>query len=103
MLIKPYEKNAKKHDRVQIENVKESIRQFGMVQPIVVDNEGTIIIGHCRFIALLEMGYKADNLPENFFIVKDLTDKEANKLRLLDNKLNESEWNKVYKYKEITT
>lgn len=29
--IKPYERNAKKHDETQIKNVMESIRQFGMV------------------------------------------------------------------------
>lgn len=33
--IKPYEKNAKKHDQTQIDNVAESIKQYGFVQPIV--------------------------------------------------------------------
>lgn len=33
----PYLRNAKKHDEKQISNVAESIKQFGMVQPIVVD------------------------------------------------------------------
>lgn len=46
--IKPYEKNAKKHDQTQIDNVAESIRQYGFVQPIVVDRDGVIVIGHCR-------------------------------------------------------
>lgn len=45
--IKPYEKNAKKHDQTQIDNVAESIRQYGFVQPIVVDRDGVIVIGHC--------------------------------------------------------
>lgn len=44
--IKPYEKNAKKHDQTQIDNVAESIRQYGFVQPIVVDKDGIIVIGH---------------------------------------------------------
>ncbi len=33
----PYEKNTKKHDDVQIKNVAESIKQYGFVQPIVID------------------------------------------------------------------
>ena len=33
----PYTKNAKKHDKRQINNVAESIKQYGFVQPIVVD------------------------------------------------------------------
>lgn len=47
----PYEKNAKKHDKTQINNVAESIRQYGFVQPIVVDKDGVIVIGHCRYEA----------------------------------------------------
>lgn len=35
--IKPYERNAKKHDDTQIKNVMESIRQFGFVQPFDLD------------------------------------------------------------------
>ena len=38
--IKPYIRNAKKHPNSQIENVAESIRQFGWVQPLVVDGGG---------------------------------------------------------------
>ena len=49
--ITPYEKNAKKHDKTQIDNVAESIRQYGFVQPIVIDRDGVIVIGHCRALA----------------------------------------------------
>ena len=45
--IIPYAKNAKKHNKVQINNVAESIRQYGFVQPIVIDCSGVIVIGHC--------------------------------------------------------
>ena len=86
--LKPYEKNAKKHDDVQIANVAESIKQFGMVQPIVVDKDNIVIIGHCRLEACKKLKYK--EIP----CVKadTLTDEQVAKLRLLDNKLNESEW-----------
>ena len=51
--VKPYPKNAKKHPAEQIANIAESIRQFGWTQPIVVDEDGVIIIGHgvCHIIA----------------------------------------------------
>ena len=40
--IKPYARNAKKHDDKQIANVAESIKQFGWQQPIVCDADGII-------------------------------------------------------------
>ena len=88
--IKPYKKNAKKHDETQIKNVMQSIKEFGVVQPIVVDKNNTIIIGHCRYEAIKRLGY--DELQEDWVKVVDLSEEEAEKLRLLDNKLNESEW-----------
>lgn len=86
--IYPYQRNAKKHDQVQIDNVAESIRQFGMVQPIVIDKDNNVIIGHCRLLACKKL--KMREVPT--VKLEDLTPEEANKLRLLDNKLNESEW-----------
>ena len=88
--IKPYKKNAKKHDETQIKNVMQSIKEFGVVQPIVVDKNNTIIIGHCRYEAMKRLGY--DELQEDWVKVVDLSEEETEKLRLLDNKLNESEW-----------
>ena len=88
--IKPYKKNAKKHDETQIKNVMQSIKEFGVVQPLVVDRTNTIIIGHCRYEALKRLGY--DQLQDDWVKVVDLSEQEAEKLRLLDNKLNESEW-----------
>ena len=88
--IKPYKKNAKKHEETQIKNVMQSIKEFGVVQPIVVDRTNTIIIGHCRYEAMKRLGY--DELQEDWVKVVDLSEEEAEKLRLLDNKLNESEW-----------
>lgn len=86
--IKPYEKNAKKHDKKQVDNVAESIKQFGFVQPVVVDKNNNIIIGHCRLEAAKKLHF--DEVP--CVMVDDLTDEQVKKLRLLDNKLNESEW-----------
>ena len=86
--LTPYAKNAKKHDSTQIENVAESIRQFGFVQPIVIDRDGVIVIGHCRALAAKKLGMK--EVP--CVCVDDLTPEQVNALRIVDNKSNESPW-----------
>lgn len=86
--IKPYDRNAKKHDDTQINNVAESIRQFGFVQPIVIDSNGVIVIGHCRFEAAKRLKY--DEVP--CIMVDDLTPEQVDALRIVDNKTNESPW-----------
>lgn len=86
--LKPYSKNAKKHDDVQIGNVAESIKQFGMVQPIVVDKDNVVIIGHCRLEACKNLKFKEVPCVK----ADELSEEQVAKLRLLDNKLNESEW-----------
>lgn len=84
----PYERNAKMHNETQIKNVAESIKRFGFVQPVVIDGDGVIVIGHCRTEAakLLEM------VEVPCVCVDDLTEKEVNALRIIDNKTNESSW-----------
>lgn len=86
--IQPYSKNAKKHDARQIKNVAESIKQYGFVQPVVVDKNNVIVIGHCRALAAKKLGIK--DVP--CVCVDDLTPEQVNALRLVDNKSNESDW-----------
>lgn len=86
--IVPYTANAKKHDKTQIANVAESIRQYGFVQPLVIDRDGVIVIGHCRALAAQKLGM--EEVP--CVCVDDLTSEQVNALRLVDNKSNESEW-----------
>lgn len=86
--ITQYEKNAKKHDKTQIDNVAESIRQYGFVQPIVIDRDGVIVIGHCRALAAKKLGM--ENVP--CVCVDELTEEQVKALRLVDNKSNESDW-----------
>ena len=75
--ITPYEKNAKKHDKTQIDNVAESIRQYGFVQPIVIDRDGVIVIGHCRALAAKKLGM--ENVP--CVCVDELTEEQVKALR----------------------
>ena len=86
--IVPYAKNAKKHDKKQIANVAESIKQYGFVQPVVIDRDGVIVIGHCRAEAAKKLGMKT--VP--CVCVDDLTPEQVNALRLVVNKSNESDW-----------
>ena len=84
----PYSKNAKKHDKTQIANVAESIKQYGFVQPLVIDKDSVIVIGHCRALAAKKLGM--ETVP--CVCVDDLTPEQVNALRLVDNKSNESDW-----------
>lgn len=86
--IKPYEKNAKIHDEKQVANVAESIKQFGFVQPVVVDKDGVIVIGHCRVLAAKKL--KMKEVP--CVCVDELTEEQVKALRIVDNKTNESPW-----------
>lgn len=86
--LRPYEKNAKKHDQTQIDNVAKSIEKYGFVQPLVIDKDNVVIIGHCRLEASKKL--KLKEVP--CVLADTLTDEQVKELRLLDNKLNESEW-----------
>lgn len=55
--IKIYKNNAKEHPEWQIEQIKNSIKEFGFNDPIAIDENNVIIEGHGRYIALKELGY----------------------------------------------
>ena len=84
----PYEKNTKRHDDVQINNVAESIKQYGFVQPLVIDKNNVVVIGHCRLLAAKKL--KMADVP--CVCVEDLTEEQVKALRIVDNKSNESPW-----------
>lgn len=55
--LKPYENNAKEHPQEQIDQIIESIKQFGMNDPIGIwGDEHLIVEGHGRLLALEQMG-----------------------------------------------
>lgn len=86
-LVKPYPKNAKAHPQEQVEKIANSIREFGFNQPIVVDSDGVVVVGHGRLEAAKLLGHT--HVP---VITVELTEEQAKAYRLADNKLNESRW-----------
>ena len=82
--LKPYEKKAKIHTQEQIEQIKKSIEQFGMNDPIAIWGKDNIIVeGHGRLEALKQLG-----IDEVDCIRLDhLTDEERKAYTLAHNKL----------------
>lgn len=82
--IKPYENNAKIHTKEQIEQIKNSIREFGMNDPIAIWSDDNIIIeGHGRLMACQELGMT--EVP--IIRLDDLTDEQRKAYTLAHNKL----------------
>lgn len=84
----PYAKNAKQHLPAQVDRIANSIKRFGWQQPIVVDRNKVVIIGHGRLAAAKQL--MLEKVPVVF--AEDLSDDDVKALRLADNKLNESDW-----------
>lgn len=86
--IIPYEKNAKKHSEEQVNQIAESIRQFGFRQNLVVDSHNVVVIGHGRLLAARKLGI--ERVP--CVRVDDLSAEQIKALRLADNRVAESDW-----------
>lgn len=80
--IKPYEKNPRRNDAA-VEYVAESIKIFGWKQPIVIDKDGVIIVGHTRYKAAQSLSI--EKVP--CLIADDLTPEQVKAYRLADNKV----------------
>lgn len=81
--LKPYERNAKLHPKEQVEQIKNSIKEFGFNDPVAVWKDSEIIEGHGRLLAAQELG-----LTEIPIIRLDsLTDQQRKAYMLAHNKL----------------
>lgn len=82
--VKPYKNNAKIHTPEQIDQIKASIQQFGMNDPIGIwSKENIIVEGHGRLLACQELGYK--EIP--VIRLDDLTDEQRRAYTLAHNQL----------------
>lgn len=79
--IKPYEKNPRVNDQA-VDAVARSIREFGFRQPIVVDADGVIVVGHTRWKAAAKLGL--ERVPVH--VALELTPEQAKTYRIADNK-----------------
>lgn len=81
--IIPYDKNAKKHPKEQIEAIARSIDEMGWRHRIIVDENGVIIAGHGRHQAAIFR----HQLTAPVTVVKDLSEAKIKQLRLIDNQV----------------
>lgn len=87
--ITPYINNPRNNDQA-VDAVANSIKEFGWQQPIVVDKNMVIIVGHTRYKAAKKL--KLDKVP--VVVATNLTDEQAKAYRLADNKVGElADWN----------
>jgi DNA modification methylase len=86
--IRPYEQNPRDNDSA-VDAVARSIREYGFRQPIVVDGDGVIVVGHTRWKAAKHLGL--EKVPVH---VANLTPEQAKAYRLADNRTAMiAEWN----------
>ena len=84
--ILPYINNPRKN--LNVDKVASSIKEFGFQQPIVVDKNYIIIVGHTRFEAAKKLGLK--EVPVQ---IADLDEDKAKAYRIADNRLNQdADW-----------
>lgn len=79
----PYQNNARTHSKEQINKLRSSIREFGFVNPVIIDREYNIIAGHGRIAAAREEGIT--EVPCVF--VDHLTEAQKKAYILADNRM----------------
>jgi DNA modification methylase len=84
----PYARNPRKNE-LAVAKVAASIKEFGWRQPIVVDSEMVIVVGHTRYLAAMQLGL--EKVPVH--VAEGLTKAQCDAYRLMDNRSHEdSEW-----------
>jgi len=79
----PYARNSRTHSDEQVAQIAASIREFGFVNPVLIDARGTIIAGHGRVLAARKLGM--DEVPA--IQLTHLSDAQQRALVIADNKL----------------
>ena len=98
-MLKPYAKNAKKHPQEQVDLIERSIKEYGFLNPCLIDKEYNVIAGHGRIMAAKQMGM--EKVPCLF--VEGLTEAQYKAYVLADNKLTEmGEWDMELVMSELT-
>lgn len=79
----PYAKNSRTHSEAQVAQIAASIREFGWTNPVLLDEDGTIIAGHGRILAARKLGMAA--VP--YLTLAGLTPAQRRAYVIADNKL----------------
>lgn len=79
----PYARNSRTHDEIQVGQIAASIREFGWTNPILIDDEGTLIAGHGRLLAAQLL--KLESVPT--IRLEGLSKTQRRALIIADNKL----------------
>jgi len=79
----PYANNARTHSKNQINKLRSSLREFGFINPILIDKDYNILAGHGRVMAAKEEGIK--EVP--CVLVEHLTEGQKKAYILADNRL----------------
>lgn len=83
--LKPYKKNARTHSQKQIQQIADSIRQFGFTNPVLIDDENGIVAGHGRVLAAKHLGM--NQVPT--ICMSHLTKEQIRAYIIADNRLAE--------------
>ena len=81
--LTPWERNARKHSKKQLAQIANSIKEFGFTNPILIDQNKTIIAGHGRVEAAKLLGI--DSLP--CIHIQHLSDDQKRAYVLADNQI----------------
>lgn len=97
--VKAYERNPRVHTRQSQDALIASILEYGFTNPIIVDEHRTVIAGHGRLRAALELGRETVPVIQ----VDHLSEKQKKGLRIADNKIaSKSAWSPELLTKELT-
>lgn len=88
--LHPYEHNAKLHPQEQIEKLRRSFREFGMIVPVGIDDQDRVVYGHGRILAAQAEGWT--EVPT--VMITDLTDEQRQAFVHADNLLGETGYDK---------
>ena len=84
-LLRPSQRNARTHSKKQLHKIAASLRQFGFVNPVLIDAEGEIIAGHGRRDAAEAIGLK--QIPT--ICLEHMSEADRRAYRIADNRLAE--------------
>ncbi len=89
--LRPYKNNPRIHSKQQIKALANSVKEFGFLVPILIDEKGNIVAGHGRYEAAKALGLK--NVPT--IMVSHLTEAQRRAFIIADNKVGDlSVWNR---------